>query len=61
MLVQWYALTLKPIIFLLNKMINIINADIKSIKIYKSASENKYICTARIINPNYTNSFFIQL
>lgn len=45
----------------LYKMINIINANIKSIKIYKSANENKYICTARIINPNHKHNFYTQL
>lgn len=36
------------------KMVEIINAVIKNIRIYKTVNENKYVCTARIIIPNYT-------
>ena len=37
----------------LYKMIEIINADIKSLKIYKGKCEGKYICSSRIDIPNY--------
>jgi GTPase len=37
----------------LYKMIDIINANIKNIRIYKGAENGKYICTARIEIPNY--------
>jgi len=37
----------------LYKMVEIINADIKSLKIYKGKSEGKYICSSRIDIPNY--------
>lgn len=36
------------------KMVEIINAVIKNIRIYKTVNENKYVCTTRIIIPNYT-------
>ena len=37
----------------LYKMVDIINADIKSLKIYKGKGECKYICSSRIDIPNY--------
>lgn len=37
----------------LYKMVEIINADIKSLKIYKGNCEGKYICSSRIDIPNY--------
>ena len=37
----------------LYKMIEIINAIVKNIRIYKGSSDNKYICTARIEIPKY--------
>ena len=37
----------------LYKMVHIINAVIKSIRIYKGSKNNKYICTARIEIPKY--------
>jgi len=37
----------------LYKMVEIINADIKSLKIYKGKEEGKYICSSRIDIPNY--------
>ena len=37
----------------LYKMVEIINADIKSLKIYKGKGECKYICSVRIDIPNY--------
>mgnify|MGYP005994210733 FL=1 len=37
----------------LYKMVEIINADIKSLKIYKGKIEGKYICSSRIDIPNY--------
>jgi len=37
----------------LYKMVEIVNAFIKNIRIYKGIDEHKYICTIRIINPNY--------
>jgi GTPase len=37
----------------LYKMVDIINADIKSLKIYKGKGEGKYICSSRIDIPNY--------
>jgi GTPase len=38
----------------LYKMVEIINAIIKNIRIYKSNNQNKFIFTARIEIPNYT-------
>jgi GTPase len=38
----------------LYKMVDIINAIIKNIRIYKSNNQNKFIFTARIEIPNYT-------
>ena len=37
----------------LYKMVEIINADIKSLKIYKGKCEGKFICSSRIDIPNY--------
>ena len=37
----------------LYKMTEIINAAIKNIRIYRGIADNKYICTIRIIIPNY--------
>jgi GTPase len=37
----------------LYKMIEIINATIKKLRIYKGSTDNKYICTARIELPKY--------
>lgn len=37
----------------LYKMIQIINASIKNIRIYKGINDNTFICTIRIIIPNY--------
>ena len=37
----------------LYKMVDIINADIKTLKIYKGKDEGKYICSSRIDIPNY--------
>jgi GTPase len=37
----------------LYKMIEIINATINNLRIYKGSSNNKYICTARIEIPKY--------
>ena len=37
----------------LYKMTEIINARIKKIRIYRGLTENKYVCTIRIENPNY--------
>ena len=37
----------------LYKMVEIINATIKNLRIYKGACNNKYICTARIEIPKY--------
>ena len=37
----------------LKQMVEIINAEIKNIKIYKGHCNNKYICTSRIDIPNY--------
>ena len=38
----------------LYKMVDIINAKIKNIRIYKGLKDNTYVCTIRIENPNYT-------
>ena len=37
----------------LYKMIEIINANIKNLRIYKGSCENKYVCTVRIEIPKY--------
>jgi GTPase len=37
----------------LEKMVKIINAEIKNIRIYKGNSNGKYICASRIDIPNY--------
>lgn len=37
----------------LYKMVDIINANIKNLKIYKGSTENKYVCTVRIEIPKY--------
>lgn len=37
----------------LYKMVDIINADIKTLKIYKGKDAGKYICSSRIGIPNY--------
>ena len=37
----------------LYKMVEIINADIKSLKIYKGKCKGKFICSSRIDIPNY--------
>jgi GTPase len=37
----------------LEKMVKIINAEIKNIRIYKGNCNNKYICSSRIDIPNY--------
>ena len=37
----------------LYKMIEIIHANIKKLRIYKGSSDNKYVCTARIEIPKY--------
>lgn len=37
----------------LYKMVEIINAKIKNIRIYLGTKENTYVCTIRIENPNY--------
>lgn len=37
----------------LYRMIEIINATIKNLRIYKGSKDNKYICTARIEIPKY--------
>ena len=37
----------------LYKMVDIINADIKTLKIYKGKDAGKYICSSRIDIPNY--------
>jgi hypothetical protein len=34
-------------------MVDIINAKIKNIKIYKGINENTFVCTIRIENPDY--------
>jgi GTPase len=40
----------------LKQMAEIINAEIKNIKIYKGNCNNKYICTSRIDIPNYVKN-----
>ena len=37
----------------LYKMVEIINANIKNLRIYKGSGENKYVCTVRIEIPKY--------
>jgi len=37
----------------LYKMVEIVNAKIQNIRIYKGSNENKYVCTARIEIPTY--------
>ena len=45
----------------LEKMVKIINADIKNIRIYNGISEGKYICASRIDIPNYTQKQLPEL
>ena len=45
--------TLFKSINFLYKMIEIIGATIKKLRIYKGSSDNKYVCTARIEIPKY--------
>ena len=40
----------------LEKMVAIINAEIKNIRIYKGKCEGKYICSSRIDIPNYVQN-----
>lgn len=40
----------------LEKMVEIINAEIKNIRIYKGKCEGKYICCSRIDIPNYVHT-----
>jgi GTPase len=45
--------TIYTSIHYLEKMVKIINAEIKNIRIYKGRCEGKYICCSRIDIPNY--------
>jgi GTPase len=45
--------TINTSINYLRKMVEIINAEIKNIRIYKGKCEGKYICASRIDIPNY--------
>lgn len=45
----------------LEKMVKIINADIKNIRIYNGNTEGKYICSSRIDIPNYTQKQLPEL
>ena len=45
----------------LEKMVKIINADIKNIRIYNGNIEGKYICSSRIDIPNYTQKQLPEL
>ena len=45
--------TINTSIHYLEKMVEIINAEIKKIRIYKGKCEGKYICCSRIDIPNY--------
>jgi GTPase len=48
--------TLNTSIHYLRKMVEIINAEIKNIRIYKGKCEGKYICCSRIDIPNYIHN-----
>jgi GTPase len=48
--------TLFKSINFLYKMAEIVNAKVKTIKIYKGGVEGKYICSARIDIPDYTST-----
>ena len=45
----------------LHKMAEIINANIKNIRIYKGICNDKYICSSRIDIPNYMNNAYPQI
>jgi len=48
--------TIYTSIYYLEKMVKIINAEIKHIRIYKGRCEGKYICCSRIDIPNYVHN-----
>ena len=48
--------TINTSIHYLEKMVKIINAEIKNIRIYKGRCEGKYICCSRIDIPNYVHN-----
>jgi GTPase len=53
--------TLYKSINYLYKMVEIINAKIKNIRIYKGKSDGKFICASRIDIPNYVQKEFPSL